>query len=77
MRMSNTPARHLFAPFRMGIAAFLLFCSIAGICNAEGNVVGLMPHPERASDALLGSDDGGVLLKSLVAAATGRATLLV
>ena len=50
---------------------------IAGICNAEGNVVGLMPHPERASDVLLGSDDGVVLLKSLVAAATGRATLLV
>jgi phosphoribosylformylglycinamidine synthase subunit PurQ / glutaminase len=50
---------------------------IAGICNAEGNVVGLMPHPERASDALLGSDDGVVLLKSLVAAATTRATMLV
>jgi phosphoribosylformylglycinamidine synthase subunit PurQ / glutaminase len=50
---------------------------IAGVCNAEGNVVGLMPHPERASDALLGSDDGVVLLKSLVAAATNRATLLV
>jgi phosphoribosylformylglycinamidine synthase I len=50
---------------------------IAGICNAEGNVVGLMPHPERASDALLGSSDGVVLLKSLLAAATNRATLLV
>jgi phosphoribosylformylglycinamidine synthase len=50
---------------------------IAGICNAEGNVVGLMPHPERASDGLLGSDDGVVLLKSLIAAATTRATMLV
>lgn len=50
---------------------------IAGICNAEGNVVGLMPHPERASDALLGSSDGVVLLKSLLAAATSRATILV
>ena len=50
---------------------------IAGICNAEGNVVGLMPHPERASDPLLGSDDGLVLLKSLVATATSRATMLV
>jgi phosphoribosylformylglycinamidine synthase I len=50
---------------------------IAGICNAEGNVVGLMPHPERASDVLLGSSDGVVLLKSLLAAATSRATLLV
>ena len=43
---------------------------IAGICNAAGNVVGLMPHPERASDALLGSADGVVLLRSLLAAAT-------
>ncbi len=50
---------------------------IAGICNAEGNVVGLMPHPERASEVLLGSSDGVVLLKSLLAAATSRATLLV
>lgn len=31
---------------------------IAGICNAEGNVVGLMPHPDRATDPLLGSTDG-------------------
>jgi phosphoribosylformylglycinamidine synthase I len=50
---------------------------IAGICNAEGNVVGLMPHPERASDALLGSSDGVVLLESLLAAAQSRATTLV
>jgi phosphoribosylformylglycinamidine synthase subunit PurQ / glutaminase len=50
---------------------------IAGICNATGNVVGLMPHPERASDALLGSSDGVVLLKGLLAAASARATMLV
>lgn len=31
---------------------------IAGICNRRGNVVGMMPHPERASDAMLGSTDG-------------------
>jgi len=43
---------------------------IAGICNEGRNVVGLMPHPERASDLLLGSDDGVVLLRSLLAAAT-------
>jgi phosphoribosylformylglycinamidine synthase len=42
---------------------------IAGICNEARNVVGLMPHPERASDALLGSADGIVLLRSLLAAA--------
>ena len=39
---------------------------IAGICSAEGNVVGLMPHPERASSELLGSADGVPLLRSLV-----------
>jgi phosphoribosylformylglycinamidine synthase len=42
---------------------------VAGICNAERNVVGLMPHPERAIEALLGSDDGVVLLQSLLDAA--------
>lgn len=41
---------------------------IAGVCNLQRNVVGLMPHPERASDALLGSEDGLVLLRSLVTA---------
>lgn len=42
---------------------------IAGICNEARNVVGLMPHPERASDPMLGSSDGVVLLRSLLAAA--------
>jgi phosphoribosylformylglycinamidine synthase len=45
---------------------------IAGICNEQRNVVGLMPHPERASDAVLGSADGVVLLRSLLDAATAR-----
>jgi phosphoribosylformylglycinamidine synthase len=40
--------------------------SIAGVSNLAGNVVGLMPHPERASDALLGSEDGLVLLRALL-----------
>jgi len=39
---------------------------IAGICNEGRNVVGLMPHPERASEAILGSTDGAVLLRSLL-----------
>jgi phosphoribosylformylglycinamidine synthase I len=39
---------------------------IAGIANEQGNVVGLMPHPERAMSTLLGSDDGRVLLKSFL-----------
>jgi len=42
---------------------------IAGVCNEARNVVGLMPHPERASHAILGSTDGNVLLGSLLAAA--------
>jgi phosphoribosylformylglycinamidine synthase len=42
---------------------------IAGICNAGRNVVGLMPHPERAVNELLGSVDGVVMLSSLLAAA--------
>ena len=45
---------------------------IAGIANEAGNVVGLMPHPERASHALLGSEDGLVLLRSLLGAAVSR-----
>jgi phosphoribosylformylglycinamidine synthase len=40
---------------------------IAGISNVAGNVVGVMPHPERASHVLLGGDDGVVLLESLLA----------
>jgi phosphoribosylformylglycinamidine synthase I len=39
---------------------------IAGICSADRNVVGLMPHPERASHRLLGSTDGVPLLRSLL-----------
>lgn len=46
---------------------------IAGICNEAGNVVGLMPHPERACDPLLGSADGQVLLGSLLESAAARA----
>jgi phosphoribosylformylglycinamidine synthase I len=45
---------------------------IAGVCNAAGNVMGLMPHPEHAVDPLLGSADGALLLASLVEAARGR-----
>jgi phosphoribosylformylglycinamidine synthase I len=40
---------------------------IAGLANERGNVVGLMPHPERAMSTLLGSADGRVLLESFVA----------
>jgi len=46
---------------------------IAGVCNAARNVVGLMPHPERASDPLLGSVDGAALLGALVRSTAPRA----
>ena len=46
---------------------------IAGICNEGRNVVGLMPHPERACHELLGSSDGVVLVRSLLASAFARA----
>ena len=39
---------------------------IAGICNERRNVMGLMPHPERAADELMGSTDGRVILESMV-----------
>ena len=39
---------------------------IAGICNERRNVMGLMPHPERAADVLMGSTDGRVILESMV-----------
>jgi len=42
---------------------------VAGVCNEAGNVVGLMPHPERATSELLGSTDGLVLLRALLASA--------
>ena len=39
---------------------------IAGIINEKGNVLGMMPHPERASEKLLGSDDGSFIFKSIL-----------
>ena len=42
--------------------------NIAGICNQAGNVLGMMPHPERASDAALGNTDGLALFKGLLKA---------
>jgi phosphoribosylformylglycinamidine synthase subunit PurQ / glutaminase len=42
---------------------------VAAVCNERGNVMGLMPHPEHAVDALLGSADGALILGSLVEAA--------
>jgi phosphoribosylformylglycinamidine synthase len=46
--------------------------NIAGICNEKRNVVGLMPHPERASEAILGCADGRLVFESLIHALEGR-----
>ncbi len=40
--------------------------NIAGLMNREGNVMGMMPHPERASEAILGSEDGRVIFESII-----------
>ena len=48
--------------------------NIAGVSNRERNVLGLMPHPERAVEAPLGSADGLVILRSLVESLTRKAT---
>jgi phosphoribosylformylglycinamidine synthase len=40
--------------------------SIAGLMNKEGNVMGMMPHPERASENILGSHDGRVIFESMI-----------
>ena len=50
---------------------------VAGVTNAEGNVLGLMPHPEHAVDELLGSIDGRTILQGLCELARRRAHALV
>jgi phosphoribosylformylglycinamidine synthase subunit PurQ / glutaminase len=50
---------------------------VAGVCNREGNVLGLMPHPEHAVDPLLGPADGAFVIASLVDAAREREQALV
>jgi phosphoribosylformylglycinamidine synthase len=49
--------------------------NIAGICNEARNVVGLMPHPERACETTLGSADGRVMFESVISALTGQTVL--
>ena len=48
---------------------------IAGVCNETRNVVGLMPHPERACERRLGSDDGVILFRSVIDALAGRGAM--
>ncbi|MFO7807073.1 MAG: phosphoribosylformylglycinamidine synthase subunit PurQ, partial [Candidatus Moraniibacteriota bacterium] len=40
--------------------------NIAGVCNENKNVFGIMPHPERAADEMLGNTDGKLILESLI-----------
>jgi len=49
--------------------------NIAGIRNAKGNVLGLMPHPERGSEEILGNQDGRIIFESLLASLMGNAPL--
>lgn len=46
--------------------------NIAGICSRAGNVMGMMPHPERASELLLGSEDGRGIFESMVGSLVTR-----
>ena len=61
-REGSRPIRRLGAPLQPH----------ATLTDEAGNVVGLMPHPERTSSPLLGSSDGVVMLESLLAAAAAR-----
>jgi phosphoribosylformylglycinamidine synthase subunit PurQ / glutaminase len=49
--------------------------NIAGVCNRGRNVVGLMPHPERAVESALGSEDGLVIFRSLIESLTRRTSV--
>jgi phosphoribosylformylglycinamidine synthase subunit PurQ / glutaminase len=40
--------------------------NIAGIVNERGNVLGMMPHPERSCERLLGSEDGNLIFQSII-----------
>ena len=42
--------------------------NIAGIMNADGNVLGMMPHPERSAESVLGNEDGRLIFLSILSA---------
>ena len=50
--------------------------NIAGICNEQRNVAGLMPHPERASELILGCADGRLVFESMIHALVGKPVAL-
>ncbi|MDA7657870.1 phosphoribosylformylglycinamidine synthase subunit PurQ, partial [Verrucomicrobia bacterium] len=47
--------------------------NIAGVCNQNGNVAGLMPHPERACEKVIGSADGNEILESMIQTLSDKA----
>jgi phosphoribosylformylglycinamidine synthase len=49
--------------------------NIAGVCNRAGNVFGLMPHPERVTDPVIGNTDGAALLATWIGALEGQVTV--
>ena len=49
--------------------------NIAGICNKERNVFGMMPHPERASEEILGNTDGRMIFESFLAKVVSSASV--
>jgi phosphoribosylformylglycinamidine synthase len=51
--------------------------NIAGIRSAEGNVLGMMPHPERSAEELLGNKDGRLILTSMLDALKQRPLKMV
>ena len=46
--------------------------NIAGIVNREGNVLGMMPHPERCCEEIMGSTDGRYVFESIIGSLVGR-----
>jgi phosphoribosylformylglycinamidine synthase subunit PurQ / glutaminase len=46
--------------------------NIAGIINAEGNVLGMMPHPERCAEDIMGNEDGKLIFLSMLEALKGN-----
>ena len=68
MKRNNTNSPVQAKPSIVTFIANIALQNIAGICNEKRNVAGLMPHPERACEPLLGSDDGKWIFESIFAA---------
>ena len=71
-RRSSSRAGQIVLRYEPGENPNGAIADVAGVFNEDGNVMGLMPHPEHAVDPLLGSGDGALILASLVDAARDR-----